>query len=165
MVICNNCRSSQLDGTVFCLECGASLMYAGAADSTRELLEKTEEHGGSGLHVGHAAAPSSGITLVVLRTRRRISCEPGLEMLIGRQDTARGIEPDIDLGGDGGHDAGVSRRHAMLSWRDGVCYIEDLSSANGTYLNGKRLAPQVPTPLADGDELACGTLRMRVEIG
>ena len=34
----------------------------------------------------------------------------------------------------------VSRKHATLSWHDGVATIEDNESTNGTYVNGKRVA-------------------------
>lgn len=34
----------------------------------------------------------------------------------------------------------VSRRHATLHWRDGAVSIEDNESANGTFVNGKRVA-------------------------
>lgn len=34
----------------------------------------------------------------------------------------------------------VSRRHATLYWNDGLSTIEDNESANGTYVNGRRVA-------------------------
>lgn len=34
----------------------------------------------------------------------------------------------------------VSRRHAVLSWHDGEVTIEDSESANGTFVNGRRIA-------------------------
>ena len=165
MLICSNCQSKQLDGAIFCLECGASLLADGGRESTRPLAD-----GGASASLGAAGVRSSGapgratLTLVVLASRRRITVEIADEVLIGRDDTARGIHPDIDLGPDGGYDAGVSRRHAILALREAGCTVEDLGSANGTFLNGRRLAPQAIAPLASGDELTCGTLRMRVEL-
>jgi pSer/pThr/pTyr-binding forkhead associated (FHA) protein len=96
---------------------------------------------------------------------RRIKLDVSDDLLIGRKDNTRRIFPDVDLGLDDGYNAGVSRRHAILSYKNGVYTVEDLGSANGTFINGRRLAPQVPTPLANGDELKCGTLLMRVEFG
>jgi predicted component of type VI protein secretion system len=40
-----------------------------------------------------------------------------------------------------------------------------LGSANGTFVNGRRLAPQAAVQLRSGDELKCGTMVFRVEIG
>ena len=37
----------------------------------------------------------------------------------------------------------VSERHAILTVRDGVCWIEDLHSANGTYANGEAVEGRV----------------------
>lgn len=84
--------------------------------------------------------------------------------MIGRKDVARGINPDIDLGAHGGYDAGVSRRHAILNWRHGAYYVEDLASANGTFVNEHQVAASEQAKLHNGDELRCGMLALRVEI-
>jgi pSer/pThr/pTyr-binding forkhead associated (FHA) protein len=99
-----------------------------------------------------------------MNSGRRITLDVGEDLLIGRKDNARGIFPDVDLGLDGGYDAGVSRRHAILSYRDGAYHVEDLGSANGTFINNRRLEPQTSATLANGDELTCGTLLLRVEL-
>ena len=51
------------------------------------------------------------------------------EFYIGRSHTS-----DIILPSDN-----VSRRHARLYTVDGKCYIEDLSSSNGVFVNGRRI--------------------------
>jgi pSer/pThr/pTyr-binding forkhead associated (FHA) protein len=43
----------------------------------------------------------------------------------------------------------VSRQHAVITFRDGVFTIADLGSANGTFVNDRRLSD--PFPLAHGD--------------
>ncbi len=103
------------------------------------------------------------LTLVIMNSGRKIKLDMSDDLLIGRKDNARGIFPDVDLGLDGGYDSGVSRRHAILSHKDRTYRIEDLGSANGTFINGRRLAPQTATSLSSGDEVKCGTLLMRVE--
>jgi pSer/pThr/pTyr-binding forkhead associated (FHA) protein len=50
----------------------------------------------------------------------------------------------------------VSRKHARLDYREGRWWIEDRGSFNGTFLNGVRLQPGVPTPLRHTDSLAIG---------
>lgn len=53
-------------------------------------------------------------------------------------------------------DDSVSSEHAMLEYdRDGW-RITDLGSANGTYVEGERLAPDVPTPLSYGSTVRFG---------
>ena len=61
-------------------------------------------------------------------------------------------------------DPSVSREHARLSVRDGELWVEDLASTNGTYLHGQRLEAGERARAADGDELALGTVRLRVEL-
>ena len=49
----------------------------------------------------------------------------------------------------------VSREHCrLLLSRDGRLSVVDLSSSNGTYVNGVRLHPNKPVPLHDGSHLA-----------
>lgn len=45
----------------------------------------------------------------------------------------------------------VSRQHAVISYRDGVYLVTDLGSANGAWVNDKRLTE--PYPMVSGDEL------------
>jgi len=42
--------------------------------------------------------------------------------------------------------------------------VEDVGSANGTFLNGQRLTPYLPHVLKDGDELQLGRVKLEVEI-
>src|SRR5438067_13500358 len=48
----------------------------------------------------------------------------------------------------------VSRRHARILLQDGKCFVEDLESSNGTYLNGKRITTR--QPLTERDSLQIG---------
>lgn len=47
----------------------------------------------------------------------------------------------------------VSRVHCRINHNDGRNFITDLSSANGTFLNGKKLEPEKPTLLNEGDKI------------
>lgn len=168
MIVCPNCAARQLDGTIFCAECGANLIDSGPPESTRELdvgaVESHDHAPVSGLPPANDTQPAHMVTLVVVSSRRRIEVDLSDEALIGRADPTRGILPDIDLGPFGGYDAGVSRRHAILSYRDGTYRVEDLGSANGTFVNGRQIAPMCATPLQHGDEIMCGTLLLRLEV-
>ena len=54
-------------------------------------------------------------------------------------------------------DAGVSREHAAVRRRDGAWWVQDLGSANGTFVNG--LPANVSTRMRDGDEVNFGPAR------
>ena len=55
----------------------------------------------------------------------------------------------------------VSARHAALTYRGRAWYVEDLGSTNGVFVNGTRI--EGPTPVAWGDELQVGGVRLRLE--
>lgn len=52
-------------------------------------------------------------------------------------------------------DGTISRRHAMLTTREGRWFIEDLGAANGTYLNGVKVTK--PIALTRGDQIRLGS--------
>ncbi len=83
------------------------------------------------------------------------------ESLIGRMDPNRGIRPEVDLSK---YDpaARVSRRHAKIISQGNQFFIEDLGSANGTFINGSlRLAHGKPHILVSGDELKLGETTLK----
>jgi len=57
----------------------------------------------------------------------------------------------------------VSRRHAALRCTDTECVLVDMGSANGTILNGKKLAPQLPVTLRTGDSIQIGPFKLDFE--
>ncbi len=51
-------------------------------------------------------------------------------------------------------DPAVSRYHCWITLEEGKALVEDLASANGTFLNGERVAKRVP--LKPGDVIRIG---------
>lgn len=84
---------------------------------------------------------------------------------LGRIDPKQGVYPDVDLTNDLAMEYGVSREHACIFRRGNTIELEDLGSTNGTMLNGARLAPYLPVPLRDGDQLQLGKLLIEVSFG
>jgi hypothetical protein len=59
----------------------------------------------------------------------------------------------------------VSRRHARVELRGGVWYAEDLSSTNGTWINGRRAEAGQPCPIKPGDTVALSrACELKVEL-
>lgn len=56
----------------------------------------------------------------------------------------------------------ISRNHALLSVSAAGAVLSDLSSLNGTFLNGRRL--NSPIDVASGDEVVVDMLKIKVEI-
>ena len=65
-------------------------------------------------------------------------------IMLGRNETNH-IVLSVDL---------VSRVHAMIYEKDGIYYVRDLQSRNGTYVNSERI--EVDTALHDGDIVTVG---------
>lgn len=57
----------------------------------------------------------------------------------------------------------VSRRHAVVTVADGQVKLRDLGSSNGTFLNGRRLAPGVRNPLTIGDAIDIGPYSLKYD--
>ena len=80
----------------------------------------------------------------------------GERALVGRYDhDIGGIQPEVDLSNAQGSDT-VSRIHASLEHVGSTFTLTDLNSTNSTRLNGKRLEPDKPTPINDGDTIVFG---------
>jgi hypothetical protein len=80
----------------------------------------------------------------------------GKQMRIGRRSAGRELEPEIDLA-EPPVDPGVSRLHAVLAAApDGTWSLLDSGSANGTLLNGRKIAMGDLVTLHEGDRINLG---------
>ena len=86
--------------------------------------------------------------------------------LVPRVGDRLALRPMNAIGRDAGNDIvlpdeAASARHATLELRDEEWWIEDLSSTNGTQLNGARIAAR--ERVRYGDEIAIGRVALRLE--
>jgi hypothetical protein len=84
--------------------------------------------------------------------RRTITLCAGQRVVIGRAKGSDYTVPD---------DQHISRRHFAVEFDGRACQIYDLNSANGTMLNGTRVAEAV---VRDGDEIMAGQTKFAVHI-
>ena len=98
----------------------------------------------------------------VVGTPNIIKVRVAEEMLIGRPDPKAGIDPEIDVVPHGGHTMGVSRRHALIRTINNRVTIEDLNSANGTYINEHILESGKEYRIRDRDIIRIGHMRLQV---
>jgi pSer/pThr/pTyr-binding forkhead associated (FHA) protein len=75
--------------------------------------------------------------------------------VIGREEPSAQI--DFDGYPNGKY---VSHRHAQITENNGTFYIEDLDSANHTYVNDIRLSSGQSEPLHEGDSVRLGKLEL-----
>lgn len=134
--ICMVCGSNNQPRAHFCGRCGASL--AGRPAGRIQVL-----------------GPNGVLW------ERRILENP---FNIGRRSLSRQIFPHLDLTYNDPA-AYVSRQHARILADAGGYFVEDLGSANGTFLNDRRLPGGVPTRLRNGDRVRIGKVQCNFILG
>jgi hypothetical protein len=145
-VYCSECGFQNPEAANYCSRCGALLQKGEPASETTqsfapEDIAELAEHADLGLE---------GPALVVRAGGGRAgeSFRPaGARTRIGRS-------PDCDIFLD---DVTVSRNHAVLVQENGLFFVEDQGSLNGTFVNRKRIDR---APLEEGDELQVGKYRL-----
>lgn len=83
--------------------------------------------------------------------------------IVGRFDPAVGpIDVDLSQLSEGTY---VSRKHARIFLEDGVWWVEDLGSSNGTFILREDFEKVEKTEIADETELAFGQARFVFRLG
>ena len=113
------------------------------------------------------AAPKASSPAPAPADRSRTLVPPGAapiplpdkdDVSLGRFDSVSGLAPDIELGPLDTKKL-TSRRHARLVRENGGTFVlEEIGTANGTFLNGTRIVTGVKTRVADGDTLRFGSV-------
>ena len=81
--------------------------------------------------------------------------------LIGRRGGSEPVDLDVGFYDPEGY---VSRNQACITVDRRRYYVTDLDSANGTLVNGQRLAPHRPRPLRHGDRIHIGRVVLEFQI-
>lgn len=109
--------------------------------------------------------PAAATPLVLVHTAsgQRFTLDPArAEFLVGRTDPVTGITPEINLGPLDASRS-LSRRHAKLLSEGGLYFLrEEVGTANGTFVNGQRIATGTTVPLKPGDRLRFGTVEIEL---
>jgi pSer/pThr/pTyr-binding forkhead associated (FHA) protein len=97
--------------------------------------------------------PAKRLALFAVQAGPRIGQE--MPITSPRMAIGSGSQNDLVI-----EDDSVSTNHALLEYEHGGWRITDLDSTNGTFVEGIKLAPQVPTPLDYGSSVRVGGLRL-----
>jgi hypothetical protein len=183
MAQCPECRHDNIEGALFCEECGAGLdqgaplsalrsrrqtdqlidPYAGGPDADRLAPVILDDRETDTAQAAPGRVPAAFFLLTT--SGRHIPLPAQEQVIIGRADARSGVRPDVDLTLEGAGQAGVSRRHCRLIWHEGEWLVEDLMSTNYTLVNGSRIPSHTPTSMAVGDELRLGKLTLTLGQG
>ena len=146
-VYCPECGFQNPEAANYCSKCGALLVREESSEATMAFVpEEADEEGQRELEDFGIKGPA----LVV----RSGGGRAGETFALSAEKTTIGRSPDCDIVLD---DVTVSRRHAVVTHKDGELTIEDLGSLNGTFLNRHRIESGA---LTDGDELQVGKYRL-----
>jgi hypothetical protein len=164
MIVCSNCKHGNMAGAMFCAECGAQLVGKDALTTRNISTDKFKKV--TNIPADDMYQPFDGSdawgSLHLLDTGQVLPLSSRNEFTMGRISEGQPIMPDIDLSPYQAYAAGVSRLHAVIRRDGGRLIFMDLGSSNGTYINGKRLLPNVEQSLSHGDVVALGKLKMQI---
>jgi CheY-like chemotaxis protein len=158
--LCCKCKAPLTGNIGVCLKCGAIVKPSTEPETTH--LQNAGATPVKAWTKGTAnLSNESAITLTIHNHRLRVPKADNI--IIGRFQAGQLSEGAVDLSDFEAHKHGVSRRHLKLQQKDGLLYITDLGSSNGTFLNDRRVLPYAARLIRSGDTLKLGGLEVRVE--
>jgi hypothetical protein len=168
MIICPNCQHKEVSGAVFCSQCGAQLVTPIGIDTHKINTAETRERVKGDTKPYQPPPPTtldSWVSLHMVESGQILPLADRAEFTLGRVTEGQPIMPDVDLSHFNAYANGVSRLHAVLKRINKHTIIMDLGSSNGTYINGSRITPHIEHPLAHGDVVYLGKLKIQVLLG
>lgn len=165
MIICPNCHHEEINGAIYCGECGAPLVNLERiqthliGDVKGDTQEFAKKFSGAVEEV-----QNSPISLLLIESGQMLHLAGRVEYSLGRSVEEQPILPDVDLTPYDAYTMGVSRLHAVLKWIDQKTYIMDLGSSNGTRINGEKILPKIDFPVQHGDIITLGRLKLQLFI-
>jgi hypothetical protein len=167
MIVCPNCQHENIDGTMFCEDCGSQVVTMDSqitqiiSEDESRAAEVIEEIDTSDLPPEKPNV-DTWASLHLIESGQILPLADRSEFTLGRVTDDQAIMPDIDLTPYKAYAQGVSRLHTVIIREGKQAHLMDLGSANGTYLNGKRLKPNVRQALKHGDLISLGKLKIQI---
>jgi hypothetical protein len=166
MIICPNCKHEEMDGAIYCSNCGDQLIDAQFITQKIHTAETSTvvENKADRLQPPPRVPLQSWISLLMIESGQILPLADRTEFTLGRSAEGQPIVPDVDLTAYNAYANGVSRLHAAIKLVNDRIVIVDLGSSNGTYLNGTRLSPYIEAQVSHGDYVYLGKLKIQILI-
>jgi pSer/pThr/pTyr-binding forkhead associated (FHA) protein len=169
MILCPNCQHQEVNGALFCSECGSQLVYSESLSTQSIYRSQSDTLAPSSAPLGKSAPPipanaptGAFLTLHVIDSGSILPLAGRMEYTLGRVAEGQPILPDVDLSAYEAYSQGVSRLHAALKVANKRVTVVDLGSSNGTRVNGQKISPNFDYPINHGDIIALGKLKIQV---
>jgi hypothetical protein len=158
-VSCPNCRYDCLPGEFTCPNCHTMF----SSDRPGQRAGSTNKLGDQKPLIEAPILHSTRGPIVLEIGENRLLLPLTDSLIIGRLNPGDELRPDVELNVFGAVEKGVSRHHLRIIRRNTLVYVIDLSSTNGTFVNGQRVLPNCQRVLRSGDELRLGYLKIKVK--
>lgn len=169
MILCPNCQNHEVNGALFCSECGSQLVYSEALSTQSIYRPQSDTLAPAPAQNERPVAPipanpptGAFLTLHVVDSGSILPLAGRTEYTLGRVAEGQPILPDVDLSAYEAYSQGVSRLHAALKVANQRVTVVDLGSSNGTRVNGQKISPNFDYPINHGDIIALGKLKIQV---
>ena len=128
MITCPNCLHEEIVGSLFCTDCGTQLVFKDGVPTTT-IKMPTDQINGEPLDKQASAAASSlfqsegsTVSLTLLNAGKVIPLGDRKEATLGRISQGQPVIPDIDLTPYKAYEAGVSRMHASIKFKENFTF-------------------------------------------
>ena len=119
--------------------------YQNFSEETQQVYDQS---GGEGTVMMGQAVSSAGAVVGVLEHRNGSAVMIEKDCFFIGKGTNTSIVNDLVI-----RNENVSRNHAIIERSGGSFFVKDNNSTNGTYLNGKRITPNIRQELKNGDRV------------
>ncbi len=158
--ICQHCKfANRLDATL-CLRCGSPLVPLLTAHVTPVVPKIVVSHRPHHEHWTESLT-AENVLFVMVGEEQPIIVRKSKTLMLGRE-VSTDNSPSIDLSVHNAFLLGVSRQHAVIETSKVGCFVRDLESTNGTWVNERKLIPHTSYRLQSGDLLRLGHMGLYV---
>ena len=148
--VCPHCLFENVSNAVFCQGCGKALETGVEPPKPPKPTTNNDDA------IAHAGTTVMNEAEALFTTINNDGGQSAFHHVNGNLKQKIGRNGDIVI-----KDDTVSGEHAFICWKDGVFYLQDDGSKNGTLVNGQKIVRQA---LNDGDEVQFGRVKMRFTI-
>ncbi len=168
MQTCPKCANKEQGGALFCSKCGESLVATQVSGVTapgeKPTIDTIDSSVIQSLTKSSKIDTSVNVALAVkVEGRDLVIRIQKTDYTFGRAALGQAVIPDFDLTPYDGLAKGVSRIHAMIVTTEKEIFLRDLTSINGTQINGIRLSPNMDYPIKAGDMINFGRLIISIK--